>query len=220
MIKRRKLIGERFGRLIVISELEQRGFQRMLECKCDCGTVISVYMSNLVKRNGHTKSCGCLKIEIATNRLTKHGHVSNGKWSGEYHSWAHMVSRCTNPNVPAYKDYGGRGIIICDQWMGVNGFTTFLNDMGNKPSKDHSLDRYPDNNGNYEPSNCRWATEPQQQSNKRNNHWEEYNGERKIVNEWAKVLGVKQNIICKRLKKQSFSEMIDRYHSDFKQKVA
>lgn len=221
MLKRRKVVGEKFGRLSVVSEVEPKGYARMFECKCDCGNMVQVYMSNLVNKNNHTKSCGCLSIEIGTKRLTKHGHVSNGKWSGEYHSWAHMISRCTNPNVPSYKDYGGRGISVCKQWMGSDGFKTFLNDMGKKPSKDYSLDRYPNNEtGNYEPSNCRWATEQQQQSNKRSNHWEEYNGERKIINEWARVLGVRQNLICKRLKKQSFSEMIDRYHSEFKQRVA
>lgn len=218
MEKRVHLVGKRYGRLLVVSEMEQFGYLRKFNCLCDCGKEVVVLMSNLQKQN-HTNSCGCLKKERAIKRLTTHGHVSNGKWSKEYQSWAHMISRCTNPNTNRYSIYGGRGISVDSEWMGKNGFNNFLKDMGERPSKQHSLDRK-DNNGNYSKENCKWSTRIEQAQNKRNNHWEEYNGEKKVVNEWARVLGIRQNIICKRLKKYSFSEMIDKYHSNFKMELA
>jgi hypothetical protein len=85
-----------------------------------------------------------------------------------YHTYIGMVNRCLNPNSHSYNYYGGRGIAVCKRWLGKNGFKNFIADMGNKPSPKHSIDRYPNNDGNYEPSNCRWATQKQQTNNKRN----------------------------------------------------
>lgn len=123
------LIGKKFRRLIVIKRVDndRQGRCRWL-CKCDCGKETIVVGYNL--RNNHTKSCGCLNIE--------HGHVANGKMTITYQSWNHMKQRCTNPNNGHYKNYGGRGITVCGQWLK---FENFLDDMGERPSTGHSIDR-------------------------------------------------------------------------------
>lgn len=113
----------------------------------------------------------------------------------EYRSWTAMKSRCLNARSPAYKYYGGRGIVICGQWMK---FTAFLEDMGPRPSPKHSLDRYPNTNGNYEPGNCRWATIHEQNQNRRNNVTYEFNGERVTQNDLSRRLGISQAALWSR----------------------
>lgn len=150
--------GQRFGRLYVIEDTGKRDNNRCIiyKCKCDCGNYTEVPIYRL--RTGHTRSCGCL---VKTNGL-KHGHSPNGKKSTSYISWYSMKQRCLNPNNRYYKYYGGRGITICERWMK---FENFLEDMGERP-KELSLDRI-DNDGNYEPSNCKWSTRKEQQNNRR-----------------------------------------------------
>jgi len=97
--------------------------------------------------------------------LFKHGHSRDGKVSAEYDAWHSMIQRCTNPKNPGWKNYGGRGIRVCDAWL--NSFLSFLDHIGRRPTPKHSLDRFPDNNGSYEPGNVRWATKSEQQSNMR-----------------------------------------------------
>lgn len=111
-------------------------------------------------------------------------------WPVEFESWAHMIKRCTNPNYCSYKNYGGRGISICDRWLGENGFVNFLSDMGNRPTIKHSLDRFPDNNGNYEPANCRWATQKEQCRNVRTNVMLSYKGDVLCMSEMAEKYGL------------------------------
>lgn len=156
------MIGLRFGRWVVIgySDLRTKSQGLYWECVCDCGTQRPV--SSLTLKNGTSKSCGCLKIEVAKRQFLKHGHENNRGKTRTYTSWDNMVQRCTNPNRPEYKHYGGRGITICQKWRT---FENFYSDMGDRPNN-RSLDRI-NNDGNYEPDNCRWATRSQQVSNRR-----------------------------------------------------
>ena len=153
------LTGQRFGKLIVIERAPNQGRNTMWKCQCDCGSITTTRSDSL--RSNMTRSCGCLIGEVNST----HG-MSRGDGSYLYEIWKHMRYRCTNPNNHAWKDYGGRGIIVCERWM--DSFENFYEDMGHRPSPNHSIDRI-DNNGNYDPTNCRWATASQQQQNKRNN---------------------------------------------------
>ena len=156
------LAGERFGRWTVLSHVGPRSYWL---CRCDCSTERIVFSQSL--RSGGSKSCGCLSLELITARMTTHGKSSakSRKLTPEYRTWASAKSRCQNSNSTGWKDYGGRGIKMCDEW--TNSFSAFLSFIGTRPSAKHSLDRYPDNDGDYRPGNVRWATGKQQQSNRR-----------------------------------------------------
>ena len=144
-------------------------------CRCECGAE-KVFRSGDLLRHKSSPSCGCLSKKRSAEVNTKHGHASRRHRSGmsrEYAAWNAMLSRCYRPNSNGYQNYGGRGIIVCERWKGS--FSDFLSDMGPRPSDRHSLDRI-NNNGNYEPGNCRWSTKVEQGMNRRTNHIVTLNG--------------------------------------------
>jgi hypothetical protein len=194
--------GTRFGRLIVVQEAERHispkgKISRQWKCLCDCGEYTFVQFSNL--KNGGTQSCGCYKKEIQESGGTywKHGQTK----SQLYRVWHGMKQRCLNPNYPAYKDYGGRGITVCDRW--INSFENFLSDMGECPPG-LSLDRI-DNNGNYEPGNCKWRSRIEQENNKRSNVYIEWQGRRITLAEAARLSGINYSVIRMRLSQLGWS---------------
>jgi len=155
------ITGQRFGRLRVLKPIEQRYRRYYWLCQCDCGQETTV--DGIKLRNGNTRSCGCFRNETTVSRTLTHGHSKRKGWTQEYRSWTKIFQRCYNPKCKNFHDYGGRGITVCERWLQ---FENFIADMGNKPTPKHSLDRI-NNDGNYEPGNCRWATHTEQMRNRR-----------------------------------------------------
>ena len=156
------IVGNKFNRLTVLGYTHNgKNNRKFFDCLCDCGGRINTNGSAV--RFGTTKSCGCLKRELATARNralhTKHGlHLHP-----LYATWLSMIARCDKPGNNRYQYYGGRGITVCDRWR--NSVSAFIQDVGDKPTPEHSIDRI-DVNGNYEPGNVRWATLKEQRSNR------------------------------------------------------
>lgn len=186
------LCGIRYGNLIVLHKSEQ---PKKWVCLCDCGTVLPVLRGSLT--NDNTKSCGCGKIEATIRRSTKHNHAHMGNKSTEYRIWAGILTRCRNSKHHSYVWYGGRGINVCDRWID---FTKFLEDMGLRPSAKHSIHRI-DNDGDYEASNCKWATAIEQANNSRKNVRITWNDLTKTAIEWARSFGWPERTIHKRLQR-------------------
>ena len=200
-MRRRDLTGRRFGRLVVESVGESiktaRSAGRLTwNCRCDCGNTTVVRGNHLVSHN--TNSCGCLSNDVRRARLLKHGCARHhGQRTPEYCAWRDAKTRCLNRRSPDYLDYGGRGIRICDRWR--DDFSAFLLDLGPRPLG-MSLDRK-DVNGDYEPGNCRWATEIEQANNRRGSrHIETVDGVRRTVAEMCRFMGVSERVVSKRLR--------------------
>lgn len=199
------LTGQKFGRLTVLKRdgYDSRGKRILWLCKCDCGNTVRVAGGNL--KNGNTQSCGCYFLD----RVTKHGgSKKEGNKYRLYKIWSDMKARCSNPNEALYKNYGARGILVCDEWK--DSFETFCEwavENGydyNAPRGECTLDRI-DVNGNYCPENCRWIPINTQQYNKTTSRVLEYNGEKHALAEWADILGIKQTSLSSRINNLNWS---------------
>lgn len=179
MIKGYKLLGKRYGSIVVIKSIGRSSRGNVWLCKCDCGNEINVSTGSLT--NGQTHHCGCKYINPSTTHNMRHTRI--------YAIWTAMKARCNNPNVPHFMDYGGRGIKVSDEWN-IN-FDTFYNDMKEGFADGLQLDRIY-NDGDYCKENCRWANPHDQTRNKRNNRWFEKDGKRMVLADWALFLGIRQ----------------------------
>jgi hypothetical protein len=196
MASKLELVGLRIGRLTVEERVgthkTPKGVQRSLwRCRCDCGGETTITAK--VIRSGHSQSCGCLQKE----RVSEANRTHQGSRTKLYKVWTAMKQRCHNPDDPGYHNYGGRGIEVCERWR--ESFEAFLADVGPKPSDKHSLDRFPNGNGNYEPGNVRWATWTEQMSNTRRTRHIEYGGETLTIKEWSVRTGIAYATLKQRL---------------------
>jgi hypothetical protein len=183
------IAGQRFDRLLVLGYLGiSKNGSAIWRCQCDCGNIVDVVGHSI--RSGHAKSCGCLSKESTSERFTTHGMSG----TSAHIAWSNMLQRCQNPINPNYSNYGGRGVTVCDRWQE---FENFFADMGEPPAG-MSLDRK-DNDGNYDPDNCRWTTNQQQAINKRSNQLLTLDGRTMPMMQWASETGIKANTIWYRL---------------------
>lgn len=185
-----ELAGQTFGRWIVIEYSHDTVNNIYWTCRCECGTVRRVCSNSL--RYGASRSCGCLQKELAGKRSTTHGHSR----APIYTAWRNMVRRCHDPRSDEYQRYGARGVIVCDRWR--ESFQSFLEDVGERPSPEMTIDRYPDPFGNYEPGNTRWATPMEQGQNRRNNRKLTLNGVTQSFAAWSRELGIAYTTIRNR----------------------
>lgn len=196
---RRKIniVGQRFGLLSVVKEADRvikdgKMITRQWECLCDCGVTVVVRQMALI--TGNTNSCGCAKRQRFRLLVTKHGQSKHPS----YGTWKRMIQRCHNPNNPNYKDYGARGIVVCDRWR--HSFPAFLSDTGHLYQPGLTIERI-NNDGNYEPDNVRWATRTEQANNQRSNHLISMDEHVQTISQWAHEYGVSPRLVYKRLRR-------------------
>jgi len=197
-------VGDVFGRLTVLEVGEPVRHQLHLtpcRCICLCGTERMFRRSNLLHGS---QSCGCLRMERARAKSIKHGYAR----SKTYRAWEHMIGRCYRPNTPSYPRYGGRGITVCDSWRS---FPNFLADMGEAPAG-LEIDRI-NNDGNYEPGNCRWSTRKQQLANTGRSRAIVLNGHKTIMAEACRQIGVKPGAVYSRMarRKEDAQQAFDHF---------
>lgn len=180
------MIGIRYGCFVVLKKLPNQGSHQYWECKCDCGKVVGVRAGRLLLSPSHCKSCS-----------PRNHNIKHGLFNHPLHiTWVMMKQRCENPNAAGYGNYGGRGVRVCDRWQD---FGLFLEDVGLPPSDKHTVDRFPDKDGNYELSNFRWATPKEQLRNTRSNRFLEFNGVSKTIAEWSEITGLNHGTIWRRI---------------------
>lgn len=195
------LSGNRYDMLLVLHRVENSldGYVQYL-CLCDCGNTKVIKGHNL--SNGKTHSCGCMKKKMMAEKQFKHGDAGthHSASSRLYRIWQGMINRCTRQKFRQWKDYGGRGITVCDEW--INDYSVFKEwAIQNGYSDDLTIDRI-NNDGNYEPTNCRWVSMKHQMNNKSNNHLINYNGCTKTLTEWAEELGIPRHTLSERINKR------------------
>ena len=196
-IDHEKFVGATFGKLTVTRVTGKRNarYEMLVECRCACG---GIWVGPLVRlRRGNTLSCGCAQPEVAAKAgvyTRKHGDCA----TPTYKAHRAMMRRCYDKNNIGYQAYGGAGVTVCDRWRGVENYPNFKADMGERP-QGMTLDRYPDQKGNYEPGNCRWATPQQQARNLSTNRWITARGETMILADWANRLGMAATSILDRI---------------------
>jgi hypothetical protein len=190
-MKRLNLTGK-FGRWTVISEAKTIEGQTWFECQCECGTKREVRGSILKGRA--SLSCGCLQKDVMQKMKETHGK----SYSQIHNAWCAIKTRCNNTKNPNYQRYGGRGIKVCKEW--AESFEKFAADVGEPPSRKHSIERI-DNQGNYEPGNCRWATKTEQARNRRTSHFIVINGEKHCLSEWLEIKGLNKSTFEGRIRR-------------------
>lgn len=195
MAKFHDLRGEKYGRLEPYFPIKRNG-RTYWFCHCDCGNEKIVSSGNLV--SGQVKSCGCLQKEKASERIADANKTHGMFGTRLYRIWSGMVTRCENPNHPYYGRYGGRGIRICPEWREDNSrFFEWANSSGYADGL--TIDRI-NNDGNYEPSNCRWIPDDEQQRNRSSCHFVKIGGLELSLKEWSELLNISYNTVLSRLR--------------------
>lgn len=196
MARIKDITGQRFGRLVAISNEGRLQFPKVRDyfwkCQCDCGN--TSILRGVSLRAGRTQSCGCLHKESVSQMAKKHGLRGHPSYS----IWKAMIERCFHPNCKVFHRYGGRGITVCDRWLSVE---NFIADMGVRPTEGLTLERI-NNDIGYSPENCKWATRYEQQRNRQCNILISFNGETKCATDWATAIGISLGALQNRLKKQ------------------
>lgn len=193
----RDLVGRLFGKLTVVGLVGSKRGHRFWRCRCSCGETVEVRTSSLT--SGNTKSCGCL-----SNRPGGKGHgLAVGGYPPEFNIWRAMIRRCTNPDDRAYQNYGGRGISVCARWL--DSFPNFYSDLGSRPDPSLTLDRI-DNDGDYEPGNCRWASRKQQNANRRKGlRTLTVKGVTRPLVDWAERIGISRQLLSNRIDRMGWN---------------
>lgn len=219
------VVGQEIGNCIYLGDdftIKDKSGQsrRHATFQCKCGRIFKSNVNNI--KYGKTISCGCMRKERIINMSLTHGL----SYSTERSIWNEMRQRCKNKNNERYNDYGGRGIKVCEEWD--NDFMVFYTDMGERPSKKHSIERI-DNNKGYSKENCKWATKKEQANNRRTNLIIEYKGESRTLTQWCDILNLDYNLMKNRIKRDGWTieeaftipkERDNRYIKGFKRKVA
>jgi hypothetical protein len=194
------LTGKTFGRLSVVEFgglIAYRCGRRRASwvCRCQCGVMKTIDGQSLLR--GDTQSCGCYRDDRIRDVLVTHGHATRNAHSNTYAIWRGMIERCTNRRCKDFKKYGACGITVCERW---HDFSNFLKDVGERPSKQHSIDRFPNMSGDYEPGNVRWATTSEQARNRKTNAMYTINGETRCLAEWVEIYGTSRSLVNNRLR--------------------